>query len=138
MTSTDPSGMDKTLSDTLRALSAYQSAVRDGDASPVEGHGEAADGLVRVRTELPGRVASLEVDPRLLRLDLATLTEHVVAAVNAALEDLQRSAPAAAGPVDLGELGRQLTTIQQDAARQFSMFVNGLAAAQDRLGRRGG
>jgi ABC-type transporter Mla subunit MlaD len=57
--------------------------------------------------------------------------------VNAALEDLRTAAPTAS-PVELGELGRQLTTIQQDAARQFSTFVEGLAAAQDRLGRRAG
>ncbi|MFG1887508.1 YbaB/EbfC family nucleoid-associated protein [Micromonospora sp. NPDC049051] len=138
MTSVNPSGLDKALSDAMRALSSYQSTTQDPEGPPVEGHGEAADGLVRVRTEMPGRVAALEVDPRLLRLDLETLTEHIVAAVNAAMEDLQRTAPTTAGPVDLGELGRQLGAIQQDAARQFSTFVNGLAAAQERLGRRGG
>ncbi|NJP32075.1 YbaB/EbfC family nucleoid-associated protein [Micromonospora thermarum] len=129
--------MDKALADTMRALTAYQSATQDADASPPEGYGEAADGLVKARTGPPGRVTSLEVDPRLLRLDLATVTEHVVEAVNAALADLQQAVPAA-GPVDLGDLGRQLTAIQQDAARQLTMFVNGLAAAQDRLGRRDG
>jgi hypothetical protein len=129
--------MDKALTDTMRALAAYQSATAGGDAPPVEGFGDAADGLVRVRTELPGQVTALEVDRRLLGLDLETLTGHIMAAVNASLEDLRAAAPAAA-PVELGELGRQLTTIQQDAARQFSMFVDGLAAAQDRLGRRAG
>jgi DNA-binding protein YbaB len=137
VTSADLSGMDKALSETMRALAAYRSAAEAGDGAPVEGFGDAADGMVRVRTELPGRVAALEVDRRLLGLELETLTEHIVVAVNAALEDLRTAAPMAS-PVELGELGRQLTTIQQDAARQFSVFAEGLAAAQDRLGRRAG
>ncbi|WP_236648007.1 MULTISPECIES: YbaB/EbfC family nucleoid-associated protein [Micromonospora] len=138
MASTDPSGMDKLLTDTLRSLAAYQSTREDAGAAPPEGRGEAADGLVRVRTAPPGRMTALEVDPRLLRLDLATLTGHIMVAVNNAMEDLQRATATPAGPVDLGDLGRQLSTIQQDAARQFTTFLDGLAEAQDRLSRRGG
>ncbi|WP_446218699.1 YbaB/EbfC family nucleoid-associated protein [Micromonospora sp. IBHARD004] len=138
MASTDPSGIDKALTDTLRSLAAYQSTREAADAPPPEGYGEAADGLVRVRTAPPGRMTALEVDPRLLRLDLATLTDHIMVAVNDAMEDLQRATATTAGPVDLGDLGRQLSAIQQDAARQFTTFLDGLADAQDRLSRRGG
>ncbi|PWU43490.1 hypothetical protein DLE60_16135 [Micromonospora globispora] len=127
------------LTDTLRALSAYQSGQeKDAEASPPEGCGEAAEGLIRVRTAPPGRVTALEVDPRLLRLDLATLTGHIMAAVNDAMADLQGATAPTAGPIDLGDLGRQLTEIQQGAARQFSTFLTGLADAQDRLSRRDG
>ncbi|MGC4874803.1 YbaB/EbfC family nucleoid-associated protein [Micromonospora sp. DT43] len=139
MASTDPYGIDKVLSDTMRALSAQQSGgAQDADAPQPVGRGEAADGMVRVSAAPPGRLTALEVDPRLLRRDLTTLTEHIMSAVNDALADLQQATASAAGPVDLSDLGRQLTEIQQDAARQFTTFLDGLADAQDRLGRRGG
>ncbi|SBT68508.1 YbaB/EbfC DNA-binding family protein [Micromonospora sediminicola] len=130
--------MDEMLTETLRALAAHQS-VDGGSGAPLpEGAGEAADGLVRVRTAPPGRVTAMEVDPRLLRLDLTTLIAHIMAAVNDAMADLQRTVTTTAGPVDLAGLSEQLTTIQQDAARQFTSFLDGLAYAQERLSRRGG
>ncbi|MEU7928008.1 YbaB/EbfC family nucleoid-associated protein [Micromonospora sp. NPDC049107] len=139
MTSTNPNGIHKVLTDTLRALSAQQSGGADGaDVPQPEGHGEAADGMVRATAAPPGRLTALEVDPGLRRLDLTTLTEHILTAVNDAMADLQQATTSTTEQVDLSDLGRQLTEIQRDAARQFTTFLDGLADAQDRLGRRGG
>ena len=59
----DPSGLNKLLSDTMAALGDLQGE----SGEPPTGEGSAADGLIVVHTELPGRVTELQLDPRALR-----------------------------------------------------------------------
>jgi DNA-binding protein YbaB len=129
----DPSGIDRMLTDALSALTTFQASQQDG-AVAAEGIGEAADGMITVRTGPPGRVTGLTLNPRVLRLGTEALAEEITSAVNQALTDLQESAGTSAGPVDLSALGEQLKRTQETAARQLTSFLNALAAAQDRLG----
>jgi hypothetical protein len=123
------------LSDLLaRAASAAEraSAVA-ADGVPVEGEGSAADGQVVARAVLPGRVSTLTLDPRVLRLPAEEVSVAVVTAVNAALADLATAAGVAGGPADLSGLRDSLERLQGDAQRQFGALTDALLAAQDRL-----
>ena len=102
------------------------------------GTGEAADGRVRVRAVLPGRIENLELEPSVLRLRGEELAREIEAAVNTALADLQGRAVAAAGASDLGALTDQLKDIQFNAERQFAKLTASLVEAQEQLTRRAG
>jgi DNA-binding protein YbaB len=135
----DPSGPGGTLADVVAALGRAQAPSEDQDErEPPIGTGEAADGRVRVRAALPGRVENLELEPSLLRLSSEELAQEIESAVNAALADLQGRAMATAGPADLGALTDQLKNIQFNAERQFAKLTASLVEAQEQLTRRAG
>ena len=133
----DPSGLGGTLADVVAALARAQAPSDDQDEQePPIGTGEAADGRVRVRAVLPGRIEHLELEPSLLRLSGEELAREIESAVNTALADLQSQAAATAGPADLGALTDQLKGIQFDAERQFAKLTASLVEAQEQLTRR--
>ena len=135
----DPSGLSGTLADVVAALGRARTPSGDQDErEPPIGTGEAADGRVRVRAALPGRIENLELDPSVLRLSVEELTREIESAVNTALADLQARAVATAGPADLGALTDQLKDIQFDAERQFAKLTASLVEAQEQLTRRAG
>ena len=135
----DPSGLSGTLADVVAALGRAQSPSGEQvKQRPPIGTGEAADGRVRVRASLPGRIEDLELDPSLQRLSGEDLAREIVSAVNTALADLQGQAVAAAGPANLGALTDQLKDIQFDAQRQFAKLTASLVEAQEQLTRRAG
>lgn len=53
------------------------------------GKGEAADGRITAEFTSGGGVSALELDPRVLRLPIAELSEEIRSAVNAASKDFQ-------------------------------------------------
>ena len=135
----DPPGLGGTLADVVAALGRAQapSSGQDEQEPPI-GTGEAADGRVRVRAVLPGRIENLELEPSLLRLSGEELAREIESAVNTALADLQGRAVAAAGPADLSALTDQLKDIQFGAERQFAKLTASLVEAQEQLTRRAG
>jgi DNA-binding protein YbaB len=135
----DPSGLGGALADVVAALGRVQAPSGDQDEpEPPIGTGEAADGRVRVRATLPGRIENLELEPSLLRLSGAELAREIESAVNAALADLQGRAVATAGAADLGALTGQLKDIQFNAERQFAKLAASLVEAQEQITRRAG
>jgi len=135
----DPSSLGGTLADVVAALGRAKTPSADQDEQePPIGTGEAADGRVRVRAMLPGRIENLEVEPSMLRLSGEELAREIESAVNAALADLQGRAVAAAGATDLGTLTDQLKDIQSNAERQFAKLAASLVEAQEQLTRRAG
>ena len=135
----DSSGLRGTLAQVVAVLGRAQTASGDRDEQePPIGTGEAADGRVRVRAVLPGRIEQLELEPSLLRSSGEQLARDIEMAVNAALADLQGRAVAAAGPADLGALTDQLKGVQADAERQFAKLTASLVEAQEQLTRRAG
>jgi len=135
----DPSSLGGTLADVVAALGRAKTPSADQDEQePPIGTGEAADGRVRVRATLPGRIENLEVEPSMLRLSGEELAREIESAVNAALADLQGRAVAAAGATDLGTLTDQLKDIQSNAERQFAKLAASLVEAQEQLTRRAG
>jgi DNA-binding protein YbaB len=120
---TDPSGLLRLLAETTSAL--------ESGASPVSS-ASAADGLIVVRAESPGRVVGIHLDPAALGFPPAELAAELTAAVNAALADLPGAAP------DLAGLGQQLHDIQSRASQQLAAFTDALLDAQAALVRRAG
>jgi DNA-binding protein YbaB len=135
----DSSGVRGSLAGVLAALGRAQvpSGAQEEQEPPL-GTGEAADGRVRVRAVLPGRIESLEMEPSVLRLSGDKLAREIESAVNAALAGLQARAAAVAGPADLSTLTDQLKEIQFDAERQFTKLAASLVEAQEQLTRRAG
>jgi DNA-binding protein YbaB len=55
----------------------------------VKGSAEAANGFIKVTVDATGRVDSLEINPRAMRNDSQTLSEEIMAAIQAAYDDMQ-------------------------------------------------
>jgi hypothetical protein len=99
------------------------------DHVPTEGHGEASEGRVRV-TAQAGRIESITLEPRLLRLPSAELGELVRDAVNGALTDL--GGTYAAAP-DLAAISETLREVQNEGLRQMAVITDGIADAMAKI-----
>ena len=121
--------LDRLLTETRRALASVSNA---GTTEAVEGVGTSAAEQIRAVVRSPGRLTELQVDPRLMRLPSEDLTQQIMAAVNAALDDLRGKAVAATMPADLGRLGDELATLHTDSVRQMERFTS---AMNDAIGR---
>ena len=93
----DPSGITRMLSDVTSALGSLRAGGAEQDDNPIEGTGEALDGLIVATAAAPGRVTSLTFGATAMRLDSVTLAGEAMTAVNAALGVLQSKATALAG-----------------------------------------
>lgn len=130
-------GVDSLLEDTRRALEQMRPAAGAAAEQATEGRGtgEAAEGQVRATAMVGGRLESLQVDPRAMRLGSQALGEQIVIAVNAALDDLREQVgdtpvPGAADPAALAE---QMRDLQQRSAHQMEMLSQGVTAAMARI-----
>ncbi|WP_433378541.1 hypothetical protein ACQPZX_11870 [Actinoplanes sp. CA-142083] len=98
------------------------------------GEGEGAEGRIRVRAVMPGRIEGLELDPQLMRWPHEELAREIESAVNGALASLQSQA--ATGAAGLDGLTEQLKEIQLSAERRFTALTASLVEAQEQLVRR--
>jgi hypothetical protein len=106
----DASGLDAVLGQTLQALDQLRTRPpgEDGESEPVQGIGEAADGLIRA-VAMTGQLADLYLDPLVMRMSPETVAYEIMTAVNGAMADLQeQTAGQFAGIVDLDALAGQL------------------------------
>jgi hypothetical protein len=131
----DSSGLDRLLGQTMQALDQLRGtpAGEDVESEPLEGIGEAADGLIRAVAVSGGQLAALYLDPGVTRMSPGTLAEEIVAAVNAAMADLQEQVAGAFGAPDLDALAGQLKEVQEESTRQMSSFLDALTDAQARI-----
>jgi DNA-binding protein YbaB len=120
------------LSQARKTLESLRSSRQPG--ADARGMGEAANGQVRVVAASPGRLESLELDPRVMRMPSKDLAAHVLAAANAALDDLAAQAPSAAGisVPDPGELAAAVADVQQQSVRQMAAISQAITAAVQR------
>jgi hypothetical protein len=125
---------DGGLEQLRRELHDLAAAAPGADGEPVEGYGEAAEGLVRVVVE-NGRLTIVELDPRVMRLGAADLAEAFVAAANDALADLESKYPAMAYPaIDPAALEAQLAEVQEQSVRQMRQYNQSINDALRLLG----
>ncbi len=131
---------ERLLSETRRALAdsragaAADGAPADGAAAGLLGTGVAADGQVRATARASGRLASIALEPRALRLGTQALGEQILLAVNAALDDLQAQAAAQAGPAaDPAALAERMQELQDQSVRQMQLFAQNIAGAVGRI-----
>ncbi|HEY9473405.1 MAG TPA: YbaB/EbfC family nucleoid-associated protein [Mycobacteriales bacterium] len=131
--------IDRLLEDTRRVLE----EMRPGDGEPpapgeLRGEGQAADGQVRAVAVAGGRLESLTVNPRAMRMGSEALCEQIVVAVNAALDDLRgrvENQAVTAGAVDPAALTEQMRDLHTESARQMEMFTQGIRDALDQISR---
>ena len=131
--------IDQLLEDTRRVLAEMRpGAGTPPDPGELRGEGEAADGQVRAVAGAGGRLESLTVNPRALRLGSEALCEQIVVAVNAALDDLRdrvEGQAVAAGAADPAALAEQLRNLHTESARQMERFTQGVRDALDQISR---
>jgi DNA-binding protein YbaB len=128
----DAAGLEQLVAEARRAVR----AIRAGERPPgeeLQGTGEAADGAVRAVVGPPGRVLSLDIDPRLLRRGSTEIADAVTQAVNAALDQLRTTASAAVVPADLDRLERDLEAVQLDSVRQMATLGAAMETAMAQL-----
>jgi hypothetical protein len=93
------------------------------------GRGEAADGQIQA-TATRGRLESLELNPRLMRLSGEQLAGYVAVAIDAALEEACGEAPAIDGPpVDPSALAARLSAAQDQSRRTVATLTQELGEA---------
>jgi hypothetical protein len=91
--------------------------------------------MVRV-TVVDGRISTVELLPKVMRLPSQELAEAFATAANAALADLASKYPAVAAPtVDVAALDAQLAQAQDEGARQLRRFTQSIDDALSRIGR---
>jgi DNA-binding protein YbaB len=133
-------GLDRLLADTRRALAAAQGGM-PASGEPLEGVGTAHDDQVRATVRAPGRLTALDLNPRVMRLASEELSEHIIAAVNAALDDLRTRAtaavPAGEAAPDLGALGGQLAELHTESIRQMERITSAVQGAIEQIRSRG-
>ncbi|MFI6293153.1 YbaB/EbfC family nucleoid-associated protein [Nonomuraea sp. NPDC050790] len=91
------------------------------------GAGESRSGMISAAVGHDGRIRTLKIGPRAMRLESAELAEQVIEAVTAAQDDLDRATRALLPPGENGENGenvdpaaimRRFEEIQDDLARE--------------------
>jgi DNA-binding protein YbaB len=128
--------VDGAFRDARRQL---ESARAGADAG--RGTGEAADGQVRV-VAAGGRLERVELDPRVMRMPGERLAGHLVAAGNAALDELRAAAPAADdAAVDPAALAQRLERVTEEGLRSMAVITqaieDAMAQVADRTGMTG-
>src|SRR5262245_36633278 len=118
-------GMQRLLESTRQALDMVRGGQPDAEDAPAPpvGRGTAADGQVRVEAQTGGRLANLEIDPRMMRQDSVTLSAAILTAANAALADLQGQLRASLASTDVAAVAERLKQIQQESVQQMSSFM---------------
>ncbi|MEU1878595.1 YbaB/EbfC family nucleoid-associated protein [Streptosporangium sp. NPDC020072] len=121
---------DDMLAESIRSLSSPEN---QGD--PLQGSGRAADGQVSVLVGPDGRLAALNLNPRVMRMASEDLAREILTAVNAALDDLRANIPGldpAAIP-DPGRLAESLEGVHADVTRRLDEFASGIESTVRRL-----
>ena len=126
--------LDQLLSQAQRTVESMRSSRGPGS----DARGRSGDGRVRAVAVSPGRLESLELDPRVMRMASADLAAQVVVAVNAALDDLAAQAPRVDG-VDgqavahAGELAAAIADVREQSVRQMAAISQAITAAVQRV-----
>jgi len=130
-----PDEFDFGLEEARQELRRLATAATGPEGQPPEGHGEAANGMVRV-TVAGGRLSTVELNPRVMRLPSEELAEAFVEAANAALTDLAAQSPTVGAPTaDLATLEAQLDEAHQQGVLQMRRYQQSIDDALSRLGR---
>ncbi|MFF4419006.1 YbaB/EbfC family nucleoid-associated protein [Streptosporangium sp. NPDC001559] len=125
---------DDMLAEGIRSLSLLE-GLGDPAENTLQGSGQAADGQVSVLVGPDGRLAALNLNPRVMRMASEDLAREILTAVNAALDDLRASIPGldpAAIP-DPGRLAESLEGVHADVTRRLDEFASGIEFTVRRL-----
>lgn len=125
---------DDLLAETIRSLSAPENQ-EDPAWETLRGNGQAADGQVSVLVGPDGRLAELNLNPRVMRMASEDLAREILTAVNAALDDLRAGIPGLdpAAVMDPRKLTESLEDVHADVTRRLDEFASGIELAVRRL-----
>ncbi|WP_214414806.1 hypothetical protein [Sphaerisporangium fuscum] len=129
---------DRLIEATRRALESVTAS--PPDLPEVRHQAGRRDGAVRAEAVLTAsgpRLACLDLDPRVRRLDSAELAELILGSVNEALEGLAGAAGRQAVP-DLDTLPAELRELQDLAAARFGVLADTITDVLRQLERRNG
>lgn len=123
-----PHGLQGLLEEAQRTLA---SVVQPQDVPDLEGTGEAAEGLVRAVAEPGGRIRTLTLERRAMRSPSVDLADHIVSAVNAALDELQSRTERESGFVEVDQ--EKLSELRETTMRQTAEFMRSLSEMIDSI-----
>lgn len=129
---------EQRLRDARRMLDSPPASAPMGEGVELRGEGEAADGRVRAVAVTGGRVESLELDPRVMRMSSQELAGHLTVALNGALDAVRAQVPVEQVDVvpDSAVLMERLREVQNAGLRQLDVITRGindaLAGIRDR------
>jgi DNA-binding protein YbaB len=124
---------DRLLSESRRMLESMRSTPPDG--AEAKETVEAADGRIKVVMS-QGRLESLELDPRVMRMAAQDLAEQIMTAVNKALDAMAAKASAvdpSLAAIDPQALAAQVAKIQDDGIRQMAAISQEISATVARI-----
>jgi DNA-binding protein YbaB len=142
-----PASIERLLSDSREALRRMQSAPEHGatgglstgrdadEASDALLRAEARDASARVTAVVttPGRIESLQLDPRLMRDGSEAVCDAITEAVNIALAKLQDESVSRAGGIDTAALAIDLERLQADSLTSATTMMASLQDAMTRI-----
>lgn len=132
--------LDELLTQTQQALSSMRARAAEetdgGSGRLLRAEGAADGGRVRAVAVQGGRIESVTVDPELAAAGWEKLRGPVVAAVNAALAELDAQVSASAR-ADVDALAARLGGLQEQSMRQMAMFSQAMEGVVARLNRAG-
>lgn len=115
------------------ADAADPAAPADPATAELRGVGEASGGQVQVTVTAGGKLAAVKIDPRAMRLGSEALGEQIVAAGNAALDDLRAHAASVPGAADPAALAERLADVQGQSVRQMELLRQGVTDALSQI-----
>jgi hypothetical protein len=124
----------RSIDEALAGLRELRAAEGGGAAPELRGRGVGADGLIEAVAAADGRIESITVDPRAMRMDSQTIGAEVTTAVNAALDELHAAGAGIAGvPVpDTAALLERLQEVQRTSVQRMETFLSALTEAHRR------
>ncbi|MGK5742711.1 YbaB/EbfC family nucleoid-associated protein [Micromonospora sp. URMC 103] len=133
----DGTQVGQLLAQMRQTLDTMRAGPQEAGAPREDAVGEAADGQVRAVMR-DGRLESVRLDPRVMRLASDDLGEHIVTAVNAALAAARQPTAGVPVTVDPARLAEQLREVQDASVRQMSMFGQAMNDVLARMRESGG
>jgi DNA-binding protein YbaB len=127
------SDYDGGLGQAVEEMGRLAQATEGGE--PPEGQGVAADGLLQV-TAAGGRIRSVEINPRAMRMASQDLAEAITEAVNAALADMESKYPELPiASIDPARLRDQLAQAHEEGIRAMRRYTDSITDALSRFNR---
>jgi DNA-binding protein YbaB len=118
--------LDKLLGDTAKAAAALRPSTAPETDTRAEGHDP--DRLIKAVVAAGGRIESVEIGPRALRLGSHEIAERAMAAINDALDQLAKDAVEHPSPSAeaIAELTKKLRQTQDMSLQQLRAYTRSL------------
>lgn len=124
--------LERLLLDTRAMVETLRTERSLPGATAAEGIGNASDDRVRV-TARAGRIDSITLDPRLLRLSPEEFGDVVREAVNASFDDLRGKSVPVDGAPDLAAIAEALREVQNEGLRQMAVTTQRIEGAMAQI-----